>query len=162
MKTALYNSPLGEITLAADKGALIGLWFVGQKYDRAGLCGVQEMPEDGHVLSLAAKWLDAYFGGGIKETDFSLNPHGTEFQKRVWDELLKIRPGTTVSYGEIAEKIGCRSARAVGSAVGRNPISIIIPCHRVIGADGSLTGYAGGKERKKMLLAHELDKANNG
>lgn len=162
MKTAIYESPLGVITLCADNGALIGLWFKGQKYDRAGLCAGQEMPEDGHVLELAAKWLDAYFSGEIKETEFSLNARGTEFQKRVWNELIKIRPGTTASYGEIAEQIGCRSARAVGSAVGRNPISIIIPCHRVLGANGSLTGYAGGMERKRALLALELDKANNG
>lgn len=159
MKTAVYESPLGKITLAADEGALIGLWFDGQKYDRAGLHEGLELPGDETVLERAAQWLNAYFKGECREADFLLSPRGSDFQKRVWRELLNIRPGTTASYGEIADKIGCRSARAVGSAIGRNPISIIIPCHRVVGADGSLTGYAGGTERKRMLLSLELDKA---
>lgn len=157
MKTMLYSSPLGEIILAADKGALTGLWFRGQRYERAGLDETEAEDEHEEVLSRAAAWLDGYFDGKASAPDFPLRPKGTEFQKRVWEELGKIPYGETLSYGELARRLGCMSARAVGSAVGRNPISLAIPCHRVLGSGGSLTGYAGGLERKKRLL--ELERA---
>lgn len=152
MKTSVYSSPIGDITLAADEGALIGLWFKGQKYDCAGLKAAPECDGDAEMLVKTAAWLDAYFSGKIPTEQLALSPRGTEFQKRVWQALTEIPYGSLTSYGEIAEKINCLSARAVGSAVGRNPISIIIPCHRVVGKDGSLTGYAGGTERKMYLL----------
>ena len=157
MKTAIVPSPLGEILLAAEGGALSGLWFVGQKYEGAGL-------PDGSVpgpvsadpaLEGAAAWLERYFAGEDPEIDFPLAPRGTVFQRRVWEALREIPYGGTSSYGALAEKLGCKSARAVGAAVGRNPISILIPCHRVLGSDGKLTGYAGGLERKRALLELE-------
>lgn len=154
MQSRIYLSPLGKIILAADNGALIGLWFSGQKYERAGLSGAEPESEE-PVLEQAAAWLDAYFSGRELPPAPPLAPRGTEFQKRVWRELMNIPFGATAAYGELAERLGCGAARAVGSAVGRNPISIIIPCHRVIGSGGKLTGYAGGIERKKALLELE-------
>ena len=147
-----YDSPLGEIVLAADGDALIGLWFSGQTHFGAGLCGA----EDGDCAALreATAWLDDYFAGKAPETLPKLRPRGTDFQQRVWAELLRIPRGETVTYGTLAEKLGSH-ARAVGGAVGRNPISIMIPCHRVVGKDGSLTRYAGGTERKAELLKIE-------
>ncbi len=148
-----YSSPLGEILLAADDHALTGLWFVGQKHFPAFSENTAQFAET--ALLLAAKaWLEDYFSG--KPTDFTppLAPDGTPFQQRVWAALTTIPCGQTVTYGRLAQKLGCKSARAVGGAVGKNPISILIPCHRVVGAEG-LTGYAGGLERKKALLALE-------
>ncbi len=159
-------SPLGEILLAARGGALTGLWFRGQKYEQAGLDRPGPEPEretpeaDRQVLDRAQRWLEAYFAGARPEADFPLRPAGTDFQRRVWEALRAIPYGETLSYRELAERVGCASARAVGAAVGRNPISLLIPCHRVLGADGSLTGYAGGLERKKALL--ELEKKTAG
>ena len=147
-----YASPLGEILLAAEGDALIGLWFSGQAHFGASL----QDAEDGDcaVLREAKVWLDDYFAGKATETLPRLQPRGTAFQQKVWAELLRIPRGETVTYGELAAKLGSH-ARAVGGVVGRNPISIMIPCHRVIGKDGSLTGYAGGTERKAALLALE-------
>ena len=147
-----YASPLGEIVLAADGDALIGLWFSGQAHFGAGLRGAED--GDCAVLREAKVWLDDYFAGKATETLPKLLPRGTVFQQKVWTELLRIPRGETVTYGELAAKLGSH-ARAVGGAVGRNPISIMIPCHRVVGKDGSLTGYAGGTERKAALLALE-------
>ena len=147
-----YASPLGEIVLAADGDALIGLWFSGQAHFGAGLRGAAD--GDCAVLHDAKAWLDDYFAGKAPETLPKLRPRGTEFQKKVWAELLKIPRGETATYGALAEKLGSH-ARAVGGAVGRNPISIMIPCHRVVGKNGSLTGYAGGTERKAALLKIE-------
>lgn len=159
METREWTSPLGPILLAAQGGALTGLWFRGQKYEQAGLerpFAGEEMPEaDRAVLDRAEAWLERYFAGERPVIDFPLAPEGTEFQKRVWALLREIPYGETVSYGQLAARLGCPSARAVGAAVGRNPISLLIPCHRVLGADGSLTGYAGGLERKRRLLALE-------
>ena len=157
MLTELWNSPLGEILLAAEDGALIGCWFAGQKYERAGLPGKEERETeaDRQVLEQAAAWLRSYFEGGRPEIVFSLQPRGTVFQRRVWEELTKIPYGRTRSYGALAQALSS-SPRAVGAAVGRNPVSLFIPCHRVVGADGALTGYAGGLERKRALL--ELEK----
>ena len=147
-----YASPLGEIVLAAEGDALIGLWFSGQAHFGAGLRGAED--GDCAVLREAKAWLDDYFAGKAPETLPKLRPRGTDFQQRVWAELLRIPRGETATYGALAEKLGSH-ARAVGGAVGRNPISIMIPCHRVVGKDGSLTGYAGGTWRKEALLQIE-------
>ena len=157
MKTAIVPSPLGEILLAAEGGALCGLWFVGQKYEGAGLtAGSTPGPVSADpVLEKAQAWLESYFDGANPEIGFPLAPRGTAFQRRVCAALTDIPHGQTRSYGALAEKLGCQSARAVGTAVGRNPISVLIPCHRVLGANGSLTGYAGGLERKRALLRLE-------
>lgn len=155
-----YISPLGGITLASDSEALTGLWFEGQKYFSHKLISESneaELP----IFTETVKWLDIYFSG--KEPDFTptISLNTTPFRKSVYDILLTIPYGQTMTYGEIAlilaEKQGMKrmSAQAVGSAVGHNPISIIIPCHRVVGADGSLTGYAGGLDKKTALLKLE-------
>lgn len=150
MDCCTFSSPLGEIFIAADGEAVCGLWFTGQKYDRAGLRDmVLTEAENSPALSAAADWLEEYFRGKEPTIKVKLAPEGTPFQKRVWEELLTIPYGETLSYGELAKRLGS-SPRAVGSAVGRNPISLLIPCHRVLGSDGSLTGYAGGIERKKI------------
>ena len=155
-----YKSPLGSITLASDGDALIGLWFDGQKHFGTTLCDeYEEKPLP--VFYQTAAWLDIYFGGGIPDFTPKIALNDTDFRREVWDVLLTIPYGQTMTYGEIAGKIAHKcgaasiSAQAVGGAVGRNPISIIIPCHRVIGANGSLTGYAGGVERKAALLKLE-------
>ena len=150
-----YDSPLGGITLASDGESLTGLWFDGQKYFASTL-NAEHSEKPLPVFDEAVKWLDLYFGGMIPDFTPKLSPRGTGFQRKVWDVLLTIPYGQTVSYGEIAAKLGCRSAQAVGGAVGRNPISLIIPCHRVLGADGGLTGYAGGVDKKRSLLELEF------
>lgn len=151
-----YDSPFGGITLSSDGEALTGLWFDGQKYF-ADTLDTEHSEKPLPVFDEAAKWLDLYFTG--VEPDFTpkLDPRGSAFRRMVWDVLLTIPFGHTMTYGEIAKKLGCRSAQAIGGAVGHNPISLIIPCHRVVGADGSLTGYAGGVDKKRSLL--ELEKA---
>ena len=149
-----YSSPLGMLTVAAENGALTALVIEGQKYADRHLAGEGREGET-PVLHRARCWLDDYFAG--KNPDASalpLSPKGTAFQRAVWQELRKIPYGETESYGALAARLGS-SARAVGSAVGRNPLSIIIPCHRVLAADGGLTGYAGGLENKKKLLRLE-------
>ncbi|WP_448916553.1 methylated-DNA--[protein]-cysteine S-methyltransferase [Eubacterium ramulus] len=156
-----YHSPLGGITMASDGEALTGLWFDGQKYFAVTLSKEHEekrLP----VFEETDRWLDIYFQG--KEPDF-LPPvsfaGGSEFRQEVWKILLSIPYGKTMTYGEIAECIAKQrgltrmSAQAVGGAVGHNPISIIVPCHRVVGTDGSLTGYAGGIDKKVGLLKLE-------
>ena len=158
-----YYSPLGGITLASDGEALTGLWFDGQKYLLATLCKEQK-EKDLPVFEQAEQWLDLYFSGNAPDFTPPLNPKATAFRKAVWDLLLTIPYGQTMTYGEIASRLAKQrglaqmSAQAVGGAVGHNPISIIIPCHRVVGANGSLTGYAGGIERKVRLLT--LEKAD--
>lgn len=149
-----YASPLGPILLAADETGLTGLWFEGQKYFPSFL-GVDYQEKETPVLTETARWLDVYFSG--KDPGFlpPLHPQGSPFRQTVWDILLTIPRGQTITYGEIARRLGVRSAQAVGGAVGHNPISILIPCHRVVGSDGSLTGYAGGVERKARLLQLE-------
>ena len=158
--TNLYQSPLGEILLAADSEGLTGLWFAKQKYCARTL-GQDHEPKETPAIAEARKWLDTYFAG--KEPDFLPPLHfpGTAFQKDVWNILLTIPYGRTVTYGDIAKELARRrgltrfSAQAVGGAVGHNAISVIVPCHRVVGANGSLTGYAGGLERKIALLKLE-------
>ena len=154
-----YQSPLGEIILASDGEALTGLWFAGQKYEGSTLAP-DHAEKDLPVFDETRRWLDVYFAG--KDPGFTppLNLRGTDFRKTVWEILLTIPFGQTASYGEIAAAVarktgGSVSARAVGGAVGHNPVSLIVPCHRVVGADGSLTGYAGGLDRKKALLSLE-------
>lgn len=147
-----YDSPLGRMLLSARGEFLMGAWFVGQKY-----CGEPGELLESHPALIAAKeWLNRYFSGENPDPmSLALNPGGTAFQQAVWAGLLQIPYGQTVTYGALAKALGCGSARAVGGAVGRNPISVIIPCHRVIGAEQRLTGYAGGLERKARLLELE-------
>ena len=161
--TQHYDSPLGGILLAADDVGLTGLWFDGQKYFARGLSN-ERIAQETSVLAEANRWLDIYFTG--KEPDFTppLHPIGSAFRRSVWEILLQIPYGQTATYGEIARQLAKKqglermSAQAVGGAVGHNEISIIIPCHRVVGADGSLTGYAGGIGKKEKLL--ELERAD--
>ena len=149
-----FTSPLGKIRLCCDGESLTAVAFSGQKYEDA------HIPKDAvfgacPVLEQTKHWLSQYFDGKTPNFLPPLKPAGTAFQKKVWDLLLQIPYGETVTYGQLAKQLGCRSAQAVGNAVGRNPISIFIPCHRVVGADGSLTGYAGGVEKKEFLLLME-------
>ena len=157
-----FKSPLGRIILAATTQGLAGLWFEGQRHLPAALAqspGVNAWPTepDHPVLKHTMQQLTAYFAGRRTPFDLPLDLWGgTAFQQSVWQALLALPPGTTASYGQISSRIGKPAAvRAVGAAVGRNPVSIIVPCHRVMGADGSLTGYAGGLNRKTALLALE-------
>ena len=145
--TGVYCSPLGDIVLTSDGLALTGLRFAEATNG--------EQAQDIPSLEDACRWLDRYFGGAMPDFTPRLSPQGTPFQQSVWRELLAIPYGHTVSYGYIAQRLRCRSAQAVGGAVGRNPIALIIPCHRVIGSNGQLTGYAYGLDRKQWLLSHE-------
>lgn len=153
--TAHYDSPLGGITLASDGEALTGLWFNGQKHFGSTLVSLASLPAQLPVFDDTRRWLDIYFSGRNPDFMPPLSLKGTPFQQRVWKELLTISYGQTVTYGELAHQLGCRSAQAVGGAVGRNPIAIIVPCHRIVGTNGSLTGYAGGLDRKRALLQLE-------
>ena len=164
--TQHYDSPLGGMLLAADESGLTGLWFDGGKYFAEGLPAAhirQETP----ILAETRRWLDSYFTG--REPDFlpPLHPVGSPFQQAVWALLLQIPYGQTVTYGQLAARLAAErglarmSAQAVGGAVGHNPVSIIVPCHRVVGSDGSLTGYAGGIEKKIRLLTLENAEAAN-
>ena len=162
MTTAFYPTPLGEVLLAASGTALTGLWFTWQKHFARTLPRPLPPPGDSPALNAAKHWLTAYFAGKRPSpTELELAPGGTPFQLAVWHVLLGIPYGTVTSYGEVAQEtarlLGRKTwpARAAGVAVGRNPVSIVIPCHRVIGADGALTGYAGGLERKMALLKLE-------
>jgi methylated-DNA-[protein]-cysteine S-methyltransferase len=149
----VLDSPVGELRIIERGGAISAIEFAPWRPPTDGRpLGVRD---DAHpVLAAATRQLAAYFAGDLTEFDLPLDPQGTEFQLRVWRELLRIGYGETRSYGEIAARLGHTNAasRAVGVANGRNPIPIVIPCHRVIGADGSLTGYAGGVDRKQTLL----------
>lgn len=149
-----YESPLGSILLAADGVGLTGLWFVGQKYFPSFSEG-EALEEETPVLAEAIRWLNVYFSGASPDFLPPLHPQGSTFRQAVWNVLLTIPRGQTMTYGEIARRLNVRSAQAVGGAVGHNPVSILIPCHRVVGSDGSLTGYAGGLERKERLLQLE-------
>lgn len=159
-----YQSPIGRILLAADETCLTGLWFEGQKYFGLHLDKEREEKEI-PVFQAAKQWLDIYFSGEEPRIPLPLHLRGTDFQKEVWEILRTIPYGQTMTYGEIAGRLAGKrggkkvSARAVGGAVGHNQISIIVPCHRVVGANGSLTGYAGGIEKKVKLL--ELEKADD-
>ena len=152
-----YQSPLGGITVSADGNSLTGLWFDGQKYFAATLPAAHEEKQL-PVFDQTQRWLDCYFSGHEPEFQPPIHWSGTPFQQTVWGLLRQIPYGATITYGELAvraaEQLGRpgMSAQAVGGAVARNPISVLVPCHRVVGADGSLTGYAGGLERKRRLL----------
>jgi methylated-DNA-[protein]-cysteine S-methyltransferase len=150
------ESPIGRLMLTCDGSALTGLYMGRELDEKTASAG--DWMEDGTVgpLPAAMRQLGEYFAGTRREFDLPLRMLGTEFQTRVWRGLREIRYGETLSYGALAKRLDNPGAsRAVGLANGRNPISIIVPCHRVIGADGSLTGYGGGVERKRWLLAHE-------
>jgi methylated-DNA-[protein]-cysteine S-methyltransferase len=148
------DTPLGPLTLAASARGLAGAWFDGQAH-HPGPIDAPVNPEHPH-LARAAREFAAYFAGRATRFGVPLDAAGTEFQQAVWRALLAVAPGATTSYGEVARRIGRAAAvRAVGAAVGRNPISVVVPCHRVLGRDGSLTGYAGGLDRKRALLALE-------
>ncbi len=155
-----YHSPLGDITMASDGKALTGLWFDGQKYFADTLSDVYS-ERDLSIFDEADHWLDLYFSGINPGFIPALNMRTTKFRKAVWEVLLTIPYGETITYGQIAERIANQrniyrmSAQAVGGAVAHNAISLIIPCHRVVGADGHLTGYAGGIDKKMQLLQME-------
>ena len=155
-----YDSPLGGILLAADEVGLTGLWFEGQKYFARDLSD-ERIEQETPALTEAKRWLDIYFTGKAPDFTPPLHPIGSAFRRSVWEILLQIPYGQTATYGEIARQLAKKqglarvSAQAVGGAVGHNEISIIIPCHRVVGANGSLTGYAGGIEKKGKLLELE-------
>ena len=160
ISTIIMDTPLGKIQAAACDKGLRGLWFIGQKYFPQDAGTWQNEP--GHpVFSSLQAWLEAYFAGKKPELTIPLAPQGSEFRQAVWKLICQIPYGKTSTYGALAAQLAASgkraSAQAVGGAVGHNPISLIIPCHRVMGSDGSLTGYAGGIEKKRALL--ELEKA---
>ena len=157
-----YDSPVGRLTLASDGLNLAGLWMEGQKYFGGTVPGELRPNEELEVFSRAKDWLDRYFNGKKPEpSELPLAPVGGEFRQTVWELLCEIPYGELTTYGQIAREAAKRlhresmAAQAVGGAVGHNPISIIIPCHRVVGTGGSLTGYAGGLDKKIWLLKHE-------
>jgi len=157
----LMDSPVGELRIVEHNGAITAIEFSpfpppGQSHD-GRVRG--DRADDHPVLVECVRQLTAYFARDLKEFDLPLAPEGSDFQRRVWDQLLLVGWGETASYGEVAHRLGMTNAasRAVGLANGRNPIPIVIPCHRIIGANGTLTGYAGGLERKQLLLELEQD-----
>lgn len=162
INTKHYTSPIGDILLASKNEKLIGAWFEGQRYYLSDFKDIAE--KEDKILSKTINWLDRYFNGdkpSVNELD--LAPEGTDFRCEVWKMLCEIPYGKTTTYKEIADRIAEKrgvekmAAQAVGGAVGHNPIAIIIPCHRVVGSKGNLTGYAAGLDKKKFLLRHEND-----
>ena len=159
----MIQTPLGEVRLRSDGKSLIGLWFVGQVNDAKEHSDI-EIKDDLPIFGQVETWLESYFSGNQTPIIFPLQPKGTMFQERVWKILQEIPYGETMTYGDIARRIAKEkgvatySAQAVGQAVGKNPISILIPCHRVLGKNGALTGYAGGVHRKEQLLRIERGK----
>ena len=159
----MIQTPLGEIRLRSDGKSLTGLWFVGQVNDAKNNSDI-EIKDDLPIFGQVETWLESYFSGEQTPIKIPLQPKGTMFQERVWKILQEIPYGETMTYGEIAQRIAKEkgvatySAQAVGQAVGKNPISILIPCHRVLGQNGALTGYAGGVHRKEHLLQLERGK----
>lgn len=161
-KSTTYMSPVGQITLACDGEFLTGLWNEGQKYHGDQIYVDMRESVSSPIFTTARVWLDSYFAGEKPEISLlPLRPAGSEFRQQVWQILCEIPYGEVITYGDIAKKIAAKtgkksmSGQAVGGAVGHNPISIIIPCHRVVGANGSLTGYAGGLKTKIALLELE-------
>ncbi|MGL4669019.1 MAG: methylated-DNA--[protein]-cysteine S-methyltransferase [Methanobacteriaceae archaeon] len=160
--STIYKSPIGELTIASDNNSIIGLWVEGQKYHGTTLDIKMTEKDDLPIFKTAKNWLDRYFKGEKPDiSELPLAPIGTKFRQEVWKTLCKIPYGKVITYGDIAKEIAVKmnketmSSQAVGGAVGHNPISIIIPCHRVVGSNGSLTGYAGGINRKIQLLEIE-------
>ena len=161
MNTSIYfdriDSPLGALLLASDGVALTGAWFDEQRYPPS-IDARWQRRRDLAVLRHATAMLAEYFVGRRKLFDIALAPAGTPFQRAVWDQILRVPYGATLAYRELAVRAGRPEAvRAAGAATGRNPLSIFVPCHRIVGADGRLTGYAGGLDRKRALLARERD-----
>jgi len=164
MYFTLYKSPIGELTLGSDGTNIIGLWIEGQKYHGANnIAGKIVEKRDIPVFDIVCKWLNSYFAGEKpKISKLPLKPMGTEFRQEVWKILCKIPYGEIITYGDISKEIAIKmnkeamSSQAVGGAVGHNPISIIIPCHRVVGSNGSLTGYAGGIDKKIKFSTRKL------
>ena len=158
-----YCSPLGRMTLVSNGKELTGLWFEGQKYSSIAQDSIAHDKDDLPVFQETIRWLDTYFGGGIPDFTLPIKMHGTAFRQMVWEILLTIPYGQTTTYGEIArrvaheKKVPVMSAQAVGGAVGHNDIALIIPCHRVVGKNGSLTGYAAGLDKKAYLLKMEKE-----
>lgn len=155
-----YASPIGDLTIASNGEAVVGLWFAKHRYMDEALSKDAKRADDDPVLKQLANWLDAYFANKRPAIDeLPLEPAGTDFRQDVWQALRQIPYGETVTYGELAEELrrtrGNASPRSVGGAVGHNPVSIVVPCHRVVGADGSLTGFGGGIDAKVALLTHE-------
>ena len=160
--TTQYHSPVGKITFAGNENGLIGLWIEGQKYFLGKVKEPMQEKEDLEIFSKTRNWLDRYFHGERPLiSEIRLKPEGSVFQKEVWKLLCEKPYGEVTTYGDIAKKVAKKlgketmSAQAVGGAVGHNPIAIIIPCHRVVGSNGSMTGYAGGIDKKIKLLRHE-------
>lgn len=162
--SVIYKSPIGDMLIACDGAQkhIVGLWIEGQKYFLGTLPEEPVMQGDIPILRKASNWLDAYFAGKRPEiSELPLAPQGSAFRQEVWKILCEIPYGSVTTYGEIAKKMAAQmgretmSAQAVGGAVAHNPISVIIPCHRVVGTGGSLTGYAGGIDKKIKLLEHE-------
>ena len=153
----LMDSPVGELRIVEHNGAITAIEFSPFRDHDGRVRG--DRADDNPVLVECVRQLTAYFDRDLKEFDLPLAPAGSDFQRRVWDQLLGVGWGETASYGEVAHRLGMTNAasRAVGLANGRNPIPIVIPCHRIIGANGTLTGYAGGLERKQLLLELEQD-----
>ena len=157
-----YPSPIGDVTLASSDDALVGLWLEGQKYFGAAMANAMVEKDDIPVLGAAKNWLDRYFAGERPAiSELPLAPVGGEFRQMVWGILCEIPYGEVIHYGDIAKKTAAKmnkksmSSQAIGGAVGHNPIAVIIPCHRVVGSNGSLTGYAGGIQTKVKLLELE-------
>ena len=157
-----YSSPIGTLTLACCEGSLVGLWIEGQKYHGGTIAGTMIKNDDMPIFSIVKKWLDRYFAKEQPNiAELPLMPGGGTFRQSVWKILCEIPYGKVITYGDIAKKIAAQSgkktmsSRAVGGAVGHNPISVIIPCHRVVGAGGSLTGFSGGVLKKIQLLKLE-------
>ena len=150
---ATVHSPIGELVVWGENGSLTGLSFTDS---RKAAAVDPSWQHDDAAFAEVAEQLRAYFAGELTRFELDLEPHGTQFQRRVWDALLEIPYGSTTTYAQLASELGDpRGTRAVGLANGRNPIAIIIPCHRVIGSNGSLTGYGGGLERKRWLIEHD-------
>ena len=156
LTTCTYASPLGPLTLIAGKQGLRAVIWPGEPHARVGLAGVELMEKDDPMLAQASVQLEEYFNGSRQSFDLQLDLHGTRFQVAAWRALAEIPYGETRTYAEQAERLGRpRAFRAVGAANGRNPLSIVLPCHRVVGSNGSLTGFAAGLDVKRALLDHE-------
>lgn len=156
MYSTSYPSPLGEMLIVSDGEAICGVWFLDQKHFKSSGSENLIQNDDLAIFKKVKIWFDSYFNGENPEIDFELKPEGSEFRLKVWKILSEIPYGETLTYGEIAQKVSpTMSAQAVGGAVGHNPIAILIPCHRVMGANGNLTGYAAGLDIKVELLKLE-------
>ena len=151
-----YLSPIGEMLIVSDGEAICGVWFYGQKYFKSTIDEEPVINDDLAIFKQVKQWFDDYFNGLNPEIDFEIRLQGSEFRQKVWKILTEIPYGESITYGEIASRISPEmSAQAVGGAVGHNPISVIVPCHRVVGANGKITGYAAGIDRKLELLRLE-------